>query len=60
MNIFKKAVFAVAVASGVMVSAMAPAWALPSYETCLEMQEICHAGGDCTTFRRLCHVYGLD
>jgi len=44
----------------VMVSAMAPAWALPSYETCLEMQEICYAGGDCATFRRLCHVYGLD
>ena len=55
MNVFKKAVFAVAVASGVMVSSMAPAWALPSYETCLEMQAECYAGGDC-----LCHVYGLD
>lgn len=60
MNKLKKAVFAAAVASGVMISSMAPAWALPSYETCLAMQEECYAGGSCTTFRRLCHVYGLD
>ncbi len=59
MNKLKKAVFAAAVAGGVMISSMAPAWALPSYETCLAMQEECYAGGSCTTFYRLCHVYGL-
>ena len=61
MNVFKKAVFAVAVASGVMVSSMGPAWARPSYETCLSMQEQCYAGTfDCARFRALCSVYGLD
>jgi len=45
MNVFKKAVFAAAVAS----------------ETCLSMQEECYAGTfDCARFRALCSVYGLD
>ena len=43
-----------------MVSSMGPAWARPTYETCLAMQEACYAGGDCGTFRRLCSIYGLD
>ncbi len=61
MNILKKAVFAVAVASGVMVSSMGPAWARPTYETCLSMQEQCYAGTyDCARFRALCSIYGLD
>ena len=60
MNKLKKAVLGAAVATGVLVSTMAPAWALPSYETCLEMQAECQETGNCTTFRRLCHVYGLD
>ncbi|WP_305821757.1 hypothetical protein [Massilia brevitalea] len=60
MKKLKKTVFAAAVAAGVMVSSMGPAWARPTYETCLAMQEACYAGGDCGTFRRLCSIYGLD
>jgi len=62
MNKLKKAVFGVAVATGVMFSSMAPAWAVtPSYEVCLAMQEKCHETGNCNTFLRLCYyAYGLE
>jgi hypothetical protein len=59
MNMLKKAVLGAAVATGVLMSTMGPAWARPSYETCLGMQAACEAGGDCATFYRLCSIYGL-
>jgi len=61
MNKLKKTIFAAAVATGVMLSSMAPAWATPSYEVCLAMQEGCHETGNCNTFLRLCYyAYGLE
>ena len=57
MNFFKKAIFCVAVASGVSLSNMAPAFALPSFESCEDMRMICEETGECTTFKRLCWVY---
>jgi len=61
MNKLRKTVFTAAIATGVMLSAMAPAWAVPSYEICLVMQERCHETGVCQTFRQLCyHAYGLE
>ena len=37
MNMLKRAVLGAAVASGVLMSAMGPAWARPTYETRLSL-----------------------
>ena len=60
MNMLKKAVLGAAVATGVFASSMVPAWAAPSYATCLGMQAHCEATGECEVFYRLCSMYGMD
>lgn len=60
MKSLKKALFLACVGLGLGYSVSA--FALPDYDTCIAMRDECREGNAsaCTTFNRLCHVYGIE
>lgn len=59
MTRLKKIIFAACFGLGLGVSFSA--YALPDYDTCVDMRDSCVAGdaSACTTFNRLCGIYGI-
>lgn len=62
MTKFKKALFVFCVGLGLSASLNNFAFALPSYETCLNYLDRCHAGDEhsCQIVDGQCGTYGLD
>lgn len=62
MTKFKKALFVFCVGLGLSASLNNLAFAFPTYESCLNILDRCHAGSEssCQTVDAQCGIYGID